>query len=236
MCGDFGFYASEIIHAIRGLKEQGTFDTIVDLVGAFGPVIISGIALWISWRSSKNTEAIQKQIATAEERAHQRVVLLDAYSSICDFRVKYYVDEGLYKLPSVASNICFDLDNKLLEKTNNKNRVRLLLMGDNSDEAKQLLKAIDNAIDFYVKLTTQIKVYVANGDCQRKYNNAMLTIRSKNFDLTEEDVLKNPLLRQEFMQLTGDALIDQYVREFVESINDDNLDIHFKKYMNSKLS
>lgn len=223
---------SRLVYAVEEISLRDW----IFYIATFGPLALSLISIVIAFWASRNSEETLKRIATAEERLHNRKILLDAYTSIIDHSVAYYVNEGLYRLPTLAKDICADFDKKRSEIWNHKNRVRLLLMKDDSVEAKNLLKAIDDACNSYVKVTEQIKIYIANGACLQKYISAMSSILRQNAGLTEAGVLIDPLLRQQFMQLTGDKLVDQYLQEFVESTSDDNLDIYFKKYIDSKLS
>lgn len=223
---------NRLVNAVEGISLRDW----IFYIATFGPLALSLISIVIAFWASRNSEETLKRIATAEERLHNRKILLDAYTSIIDHSVAYYVNEGLYRLPLWATNICLDFDKKRLEIWTHANRVRLLLMKDNSNEAKNLLKAIDDACNSYVKVTDQIKIYVANGVCVQKYTAAMASILGANIGLTEGEVLVNPLLRQQFMLLTGDPQIDSLLREYLDALADEKFDVHFKNYIDSKFS
>lgn len=237
MCGDISFYASELIHAIRGLKEQGTFDTIVDVVGAFGPVIISGIALWISWRGSKNTEAIQKQIATSEERSKIRQLLLEAYSLFVDQELAYLLSRDLMmiRFPEFATLLKEKVDVKSTNMLAALNKVRLILSGNTTFIETKVLKALYDAYMVYEEFTNSVISFVDNGECLKVYNSAMLKLKKEYGDqLTQNVIFSDSEIQAKFINYSNsDTLkkIEETYKKYLVAVNDENFDIHFQNYL-----
>lgn len=236
MCGDLGFYASELIHAIRGLKEQGTFDTIVDVVGAFGPVIISGIALWISWRSSKNTDAIQRQIATAEKRSLLRQELVDTFTIFVDETTFDHFDKGYYRIPEVAFKELLENNAHRIHLQREKNKVRMLIGGESSVEAKELIFAVENAYEKYELFYYRLERFINSKDYRATIENAKLNIYTKYGQIPDTQIYWNKDIEELYNKLTDHESykeIAQLIKAYKESTNDENFDVYFQKYLNT---
>lgn len=238
MCGDLGFYASELIHAIRGLKEQGTFDTIVDVVGAFGPVIISGIALWISWRSSKNTEAIQRQIATAEKRSFKRQKLFEIYSSFLEINALFDIDKEHIYAPRWAKQLSQKSKGTRIKMAQARNQLNLLLLDETSADAVNLMKAVDAALDAYRKLDKTVRTYIYSS----KYKIIIAKALSSVTNDSEEDYFSQFQNVEEINPLYFKDIDDKVLKEilglkekYISAIDDKHFDVYFKNYLN-KLS
>ncbi len=238
MCGDFGFYASEIIHAIRGLKEQGTLETFIDVFGAVGPVFMTGIAIWISNRGSKNMEAIQKQIATAEERSLKRKVLLETYSLFLNHEIHFLLREGFLKVPgeNYANGLCRQIENRHQKMYEAYNKTKMIVVKNSSNSANDLLKAIKNALDIYSDFSEKAMAFVGNNECQEKYETAIMKLKQEYGDCLENDIFKDQEKRTKFLKYTDcDAIkkIEEVYARYLNALRDENFDVYFQKYLNT---
>lgn len=223
------FYMSDIARFLRDISEPEWFE----YLSSIAPVIISILALFISCWSNKNTEIVQKKIATSENRSFMRQTIIEVYSVLYNVSIKYYIDEGFVFIPNMACGVCSKLDEDHLKMVARKNKIKLLLMGDKSSEAKDLLIAIDRVYNAYVNLLLAIKIYVANGACILAYRKAVEVILLENPGVTECKIFLNPNLRSKFLKLTHNEMIERACREYEKVFTDEKNEACFKRYLDT---
>ncbi len=230
---NFEFYASEVLRFLEELATPG----LVDWLGAIGPTLISCIALWLSWRGSKNTEAIQKQIATAEGRASLRKVLLEAHSTFFNHDIEFLFREGLIRIPGAANNLSLRIAERHLNMITALKRVELVTMGDNSDLRRNLLTSIRDALCIYGEFSTSVTNFVGFGECLRVYNDTILCLEKEyGKRLTPEEIIMNYEKMVKFMSYSHcDSIrkMEEICCRYERAVSDDNFNVHFQKYLDN---
>lgn len=224
------FYASEIVRFLKDISEPG----VLDYIEAIAPVCISVLALIISCWGKSNTEAIQRKIATSEDRASKRAIILEAYSEYLNFETITYIEEGFFRIPNDVRRSWIDLTKKKIDMNISLNKVKLILMGDKSELSANLISSIRNVFLIYVDLHSAISEFMANGECDSRYKHAM-DILHKKYGTNIEDhiLLSNTDVRREFLSLSNCQKVKDIYdlkEKYLSAISDDSFDINFKKY------
>lgn len=235
MYGDLGFYASELIHAINQLKDKECWETLISIIGAIGPVLIACIALYISFRSDKNSASVQEKIANSEDRALKRKIVVDAYSLFLNHDISYVVANGFLRVPSLAYNTNVQITSRRCQMRTAFNKVRLITMGDTSESARNLIVAIKNALTSYEQLDAKVTEFVGNGECSSVYNSAMIKIKSEYKEqFTEFEVFTNLEKRMKFFNYTNCnsiQRISELTAAYISLLSDEQFDFYFKQYL-----
>lgn len=227
------FYASEIVGFLKDISEPG----VLDYIEAIAPVCISILALIVSHWGKSNTEAIQKKIATSEDRASKRTILLEVYSEYLNFETITYIEEGFFRIPNDVRRSWVDLTKKKIDMNISLNKVKLILMGDKSELSANLISSIRNAFLIYIDLYDAISEFIDNGECDSRYKRAMDILHKKyGLDIEDHILLSNRDVRQEFLSLSNCQKVNDIYglkEKYLSAISDGSFDINFKKYFDA---
>lgn len=232
---DFELYFQDLIDTINELKDKSLWENLISIIGVFGPMFISGLALFISIRSEKNTASIQKKISTTEERAFKRQVVLEAYGLFLNHDISFMLKNESLRVPNLAKNISLQISSRRFQMLAAFNKVRLITMGDESESAKNLTHAIKNALSSYEQLDDKVSQFVRYGDCTSFYHKALDELRDKyGPSFAETELFNNSMTRSDFVSYTNcDSIneINKSINDYILRISDNEFDVYFKKYI-----
>lgn len=229
-------YAPEIIKLLKEIAEPGC----LEYFSAIAPVAISLLALLFSFLGKKNTDTIQKKIASSEDRAFQRKIIFDLYDAFSNQETIYCISEGLFLTPLASAKVATVFENHLLELYKNRNRLTLITLKDKSKETRDLINSIDNALQIYSKLRNKLIAFLVNGEQQSQYQRSLKKLASQypnNFN--ENEIYSDPEKRSKFALYMSESEsvkdIFKLQKDYVQATSSEKFDQQIKQLLD-KLS
>lgn len=230
------YYALEIIKLLKEISKPGY----IEYISAITPSLISLLALFISWLGKKNTDAIQKKIASSEERAFRRKIIFDLYDTFMNQETVYCINESLFLSPLASTKVATAFENHLLELYKNRNRLALITLEDKSKESRDLINSTNRALKIYTSLRNKLIEFLVNGELKNQYEHSIkkLTEYYQN-NFNENEIYSNQEKRSRFVQYMSESKtvkdILKLQEDYIQATSSENLDHQIKQFLD-KLS
>lgn len=207
-------------------------------VATFGPLALSLISIVIALWANTNTGKILRQIATSEEKSFKRQQVFEIYSSFLEINALFDINKEHIYAPRWAKRLSQELKGTRIRMAQARNRLNLLLLGDTSNDAVNLMGAVDAALDAYRKLDKTVRTHIDSPEYKKIKKEALSSVTNdseENYFSQFQDVNEiNPLY---FMNIK-DKVLDEIIglkKEYLGAIEDKHFNAYFKNYLN-KLS
>lgn len=234
MCLSLDCYALEIIQVLKDISEPGY----IDYIGAIAPALTSILALIISIQGKRNTDVIQKKIASSEERVFRRRLILELYDAFTNQKVAYYINEGVFLLLDESSKIstCIEFESQLLNLCRNKNKLKLITLKENSTEVQDLLNSVNNAFEIYCNFRNKLVGFLVNGGIKMQYLETVKKLEKiYNQKLSDMEIFSNQEKRLAYLAYMNKSEAVQDIRklwnDYQQAVSDEKFDIFFKNYL-----
>lgn len=203
-------------------------------LSSLGPLILTGISVFIACRQHKQNQNLQKQIANRDSANLLRQNILDIYNAYVNgLRV---IDQGIGNVSDVfASPWSLQQWTNELQKacetlSCSYNQAKLML------NDAQLLQALKTSFNKFNVLYVCVNHYCNNGLLTATMNNAWAVVSPKYMINTGDYVTlsQNIPAMEEFRKMCDNRNtqdIRKLMEEFKASMEDEIFDKHFKKYI-----
>ncbi len=203
-------------------------------LSSLGPLILTGISVFIACRQHKQNQNLQKQIANRDSANLLRQNVLEVYNAYFNgLRVVYQAIGNvadIFASPQALQQWAFELQKAYETISCSYNQAKLMF-----DDA-QLLQALETSFNRFNDLYIRVNQYYHSGLPIATMNSAWLSISTKyGINIWDYVTLSQNLpAMEEFWKLCDNRHtqdIQSFMEAFKASMEDDIFDIHFKKHI-----
>lgn len=223
-----------ILQSIAETLNNDAVHTCVLYLSSLGPVILTAITAYLAWKQHQQNQQLQKDIANREYANMLRQNMLDIYNA--HFEALHLIKPASDNVPDLFSSVnsfmpwaqALENAHAAIIKANNQAR----LMITDTD----LLEATSKCQNALGELLFYISDYIQKGLPMTVIHNAWNTIIAK-YGIPYNDYYTLSLnlpAKEEFWKLCENRHtqeIQKRMKAFIETLNGEQFDIHFKKYI-----
>ena len=227
----------QLITILQSIAETLTNDavpTCVLYLSSLGPFILTAITAYLAWKQHQQNQQLQKDIANREYANMLRQNMLDIYNA--HFEALHLIKPASDNVPDLFSSVnsfmpwaqALENAHAAIIKANNQAR----LMITDTD----LLEATSKCQNALGELLFYISDYIQKGLPMTVIHNAWNTIIAK-YGIPYNDYYTLSLnlpAKEEFWKLCENRHtqeIQKRMKAFIETLDGEQFDIHFKKYI-----
>ena len=227
----------QLITVLQSIAESLNNDAVpiwVMYLSSLGPVILTAITAYLAWKQHQQNQQLQKDIANREYANMLRQNMLDIYNA--HFEALHLIKPASDNVPDLFSSpnsfIAWSqaLDNAYAAIIKANNQARLMIADDD------LLTATSKCQNALGELLSYVSDYIQKGLPMTVIQNAWNTIFAK-YGIPYNDYYTLSLnlpAKEEFWKLCENRHtqeIQKRMKAFIETLDGDQFDIHFKKYI-----
>ena len=223
-----------ILQSIAETLNNDAVPTCVLYLSSLGPVILTAITAYLAWKQHQQNQQLQKDIANREYANMLRQNMLDIYNA--HFEALHLIKPASDNVPDLFSSVnsfmpwaqALENAHAAIIKANNQAR----LMITDTD----LLEATSKCQNALGELLFYISDYIQKGLPMTVIHNAWNTIIAK-YGIPYNDYYTLSLnlpAKEEFWKLCENRHtqeIQKKMKAFIETLDGEQFDIHFKKYI-----
>lgn len=223
-----------ILQSIAETLNNDAVPTCVLYLSSLGPVILTAITAHLAWKQHQQNQQLQKDIANREYANMLRQNMLDIYNA--HFEALHLIKPASDNVPDLFSSVnsfmpwaqALENAHAAIIKANNQAR----LMITDTD----LLEATSKCQNALGELLFYISDYIQKGLPMTVIHNAWNTIIAK-YGIPYNDYYTLSLnlpAKEEFWKLCENRHtqeIQKRMKVFIETLDGEQFDIHFKKYI-----
>lgn len=227
----------EIVQELQKISEillQNQTPVWLTYLSSLGPLILTGISVFIACRQHKQNQNLQKQIANRDYANLLRQNVLEVYNDYFNgLRVVYQAIGNVadvFASPQTLQQWTYELQKAYEAMSCSYNQAKLMF------DDNQLLQALETSFNKFNDLYDCVDQYYHSGLPIATINNAWATVSSKYMIAGGDYVTlsQNLPAMEEFWKLC-DNRHTQDIRNLMEafkvSMEDETFDKHFKKYI-----
>lgn len=227
----------EIVQELQKISEvflQNQNPVWLSYLSSLGPLILTGISVFIAYKQHKQNQNLQKQIANRDSANLFRQNVLEIYNAYFNgLRVVYLAIGDVANIFSTKQSLqqwTYELQKAYETLSCSYNQAKLMF-----DDA-QLLQSLKNSFDRFNDLYNRVNQYYNSGLAFSAIEKAWSVI-DYEYGIKNSDygtLLKNITAMEEFLKLCDNRHtqdIRKLMEAFESSMKDENFDKYFKKYI-----
>ena len=227
----------EIVQELRKISEvflQNQNPVWLSYLSSLGPLILTGISVFIAYKQHKQNQNLQKQIANRDSANLFRQNVLEVYNAYFNgLRVVYLAIGNIANIFSTKQSLQqWTCELQKAYDTINFSYNQAKLMFDDAQLLRSLETSLKRFNDLYIRVEQYYNSGLAFSAIEKAWSVIDYEYGIKNSDYGT--LLKNITAMEEFLKLC-DNRHTQDIRKLMEafeaSMEDENFDKYFKKYI-----